>query len=203
MFLVSLCSSCSQLLFFLRKCGRDQPQLKFFARSVLQATLLHSQHTLQRIRVCHDDSLEAGQVRGLAFCRKDQLSCSISEIFEQGYDHSGRLIRIGSRENAFFDSLLDDLLQHGSKSFDTSSVEFVTHDGILITVPDVQERQHQALVSSFPVVERGKEALEFVQSRKLGIMDDGEHELGYSLPHAFDKGLKQRWFGLRAGLHRE
>jgi hypothetical protein len=60
---------------------------------MLQATRWRSQHALQRISTSLGDSLEAGQVGGLAFLREEQLDCSIAKVFKQGDNHSGRLIR--------------------------------------------------------------------------------------------------------------
>src|SRR5947209_474029 len=141
--------------------GRDQPRLKFFAPGMLQAPRWRSQYTFQCISTRLDNPLEAGQVGRLVFIREEQLDGGIAKIFKQGNDHSRRLIRIGSREDAFFDPLTNDLLQPRREAFDSGDIEFVAHNGILIGIPHPQVREHQALVLEFPLVERRKEALEF------------------------------------------
>jgi hypothetical protein len=92
---------------------------------MLQATCWRSQHALQRISTSLGDPFEAGQVGGLAFLREEQLDCGIPKVFKQGDDHSRRLIRIGSREDAFFDPLTDDLLEKRREAFASFHVEFV------------------------------------------------------------------------------
>src|SRR5260370_14304157 len=89
--------------------------------------------------------------------------------------------------SAFFDPLTDDPLQPGRKAFDSGDVEFVAEDGILIGIPDAQEREHKLFVREFPAVERGKEALEFVEGARCRIMDDGEHKLFGLVHHASDE----------------
>ena len=116
-------------------------------------------------------------------------------VFKQGDDHSGRLIRVGGRQDAFFDPMTDNPLQPGRKAFDSGEVEFVADDGILIGIPDAQVRE-------FPAVERGKEALEFVKGAKSRIRDDGEHELFDLVPHAFDQRQEQRRFGVKVVIER-
>ena len=57
-------------------------------------------------------------------------------------------------------------------------------------------------MGEFVVVERGKEALEFVEGTKRRIMDDGEYELFDLVPHAFDQRGEQRWFGVKVVIER-
>ena len=166
-------------------CGH--PLFEPFERSELQATRWSSQQALQRIGSREKDPLEALQIFWREFLREEQLDGGIPEVFKQGDDHSGRLIGIGGREDAFPSPLLNNLLQPGRESFDAGLVEFVANNGILVAIPDGQVREDQALVREFPLVERGKEALELLQSTRLRIMDDGEHDLFDLVPHVFDQ----------------
>src|SRR5215467_8280759 len=149
----------------------SHPLFEPFERSELQATRWRSQQALQSVGSCEKNPLEAQQVLWREFLREEQFNGGIPNVFKQGDDYSSRLIGIGGREDAFPGPLLDNLLQPGREPFDASLVEFVADDGILVAIPDGQVREDQALVREFPLVERGKEALELLQSARHWIMD--------------------------------
>src|SRR5947208_2260826 len=101
---------------------RVLPLCQVFAPGALQATRLHSHNTLQRISRRLGNSSDPGDSGDLKLLREEDLSDGIPKIVTQGDDHSRRLIRIGSREDAFLDSLLDDLREPGHDTFDIGQV---------------------------------------------------------------------------------
>src|SRR5579859_2296490 len=137
------------------------PACEIFTPRLPQATRLHAQHPLQRVsrRLANLSYAREGEV--LAFPHQDNLGCGISQIFQQGDDVSGCLVRIGCGENAFCDSLLNDLREPRRESFDSGKVEFMAEEGVLISIPDAQKREHQVEVLSFVLIEHSKKTHEF------------------------------------------
>ena len=63
----------------------------------------------------------------------------------------------------------------------------MTDNSIIISVPDAHIREHERFVVKFHAIERGKEAIEFVERRERWTMNDGEYYLFDLLPDAFDQ----------------
>src|SRR5215471_1473119 len=98
----------------------------------------------------------------------------IAHALQQGHENFASLVRIGSGEDAFLDTLTDDLGEERCALLEHRLVHFQANDSVGVGVPDMRQPDQISLVDSSQTVQRIEDALEFFDSGKMWIMDDGQ-----------------------------
>lgn len=145
-----------------------------------------SQQAFQPICTGFYDPSEPGQiVRRVILCAENPGRC-ISQIFKQGDDHSRCLVRVGGRQDAFFDALTDHLLQPGSETFHAGFVEFVAKMAFSSPYQTRRGSSTRPLCACFQWSSVVKKCWSLVSMPVVGSWTMGRHQLLYLVPYALD-----------------
>src|ERR1019366_2521392 len=98
----------------------------------------------------------------------------IAHALQQGHENFASLVRIGSGEGAFPNTLTDDFGEERRALLENRLVNFQANEGVGVCVPDTRQPGQISLVDGSQTVQRIENALEFFDSGKIWIMDDGQ-----------------------------
>src|SRR5262245_11914676 len=98
----------------------------------MYTSLWSTQHTLDCVSRTLNKPLQTRQIFWRALFAEEQFSRGKPDIFEEGEDCSSSLVGISSCQNSLLNPLPDNRLQPGSNTFNSGTIELLTHNRILI-----------------------------------------------------------------------